>query len=66
MTQVKSARLFASGQKIEFVQDKFRVRFTGLPAEAPDNPVTTLAIECDSEPTQDNIFVRKEKPREGV
>jgi len=37
-----------------------------LPAEAPDHPVTTIALECDSEPTQDNIFVRKEKPREGV
>src|SRR5580658_5983068 len=66
MAQVKSARLFASGQKVDFVQDKFRVRFTGLPAEAPDNPVTTLAIECDSVPTQNTLFVRKEKPREEV
>jgi alpha-L-fucosidase len=37
-----------------------------LPAEAPDHPVTTIALECDSEPTQDNIFVRKEKQRDEV
>jgi len=65
-TQVKSARFFASGQKIDFQQDPYRVRLTGLPAEAPDHPVTTIALECDTEPTQDNIFVRNEKPRDGV
>jgi alpha-L-fucosidase len=65
-TQVKSARFFASGEKIAFQQDPYRVRLTGLPAEAPDHPVTTIALECESEPTQDNIFVRKEKPRDGV
>ena len=66
MTKVKSARLLASDQKVQFEQDKFRVRFKGLPSEAPDHPVTTIAIECESEPTQDNIFVRNEKPRDGV
>ena len=65
-TQVKSARFFASGEKITFQQDKYRVRLTGLPTEAPDHPVTTIALECDAEPTQDNIFVRQEKPRLGV
>ena len=64
--QVKSARFFASGEKITFQQDKYRVRLTGLPTEAPDHPVTTIALECDAEPTQDNIFVRQEKPRLGV
>jgi len=24
--------------------------------DAPDVPVTTIAIECDSEPKQDNIY----------
>src|SRR5215469_6394066 len=62
-TSVKSARLLAGGKKVEFEQDPYRVRFVGLPADAPDHPVTTLAIECESEPTQDSIFVRKEKPR---
>ena len=65
-TQVKSARFFASGQKIDFQQDPYRVRLTGLPEEAPDHPVTTIALECEAEPTQDNIFVREEKPRDGV
>ena len=65
-TQVKSARLFASGQSVKFEQDKYRVRLTGLPKAAPDNPVVTLAVECESEPTQDNIMVRKEKPRQQV
>src|SRR2546429_5367378 len=65
-TKVKSARFLASGQKIDFHQVPYRVRFTGLPEQAPDHPVTTLALECDAEPTQDNIFVREEKPRDGV
>jgi len=62
-TSVKSARLLATGQKVKFEQDPFRVRFTGLPAEPPDHPVTTIAVECQAEPTQDSIFVRREKPR---
>jgi alpha-L-fucosidase len=65
-TRVTSARLFALGQKIDFQQDNYRVRFGGLPVEAPDHPVTTIAVDCDGEPTLDNIFVRKEKPREGI
>jgi alpha-L-fucosidase len=63
---VKSARLYATNANVGFTQDRFRVRFTGLPAEAPDYPITTIAIECDAEPKQDTTFVRKEKPREGV
>jgi alpha-L-fucosidase len=63
MNQVKSARLLATGQEVKFEQDKFRVRFVKLPAKAPDDPVTTLAIECDSEPRQDTDFVRKERLR---
>ncbi len=65
-TGVKSARLLASGQQVKFQQDRFRVRFTGLPAEAPDHPVTTIAIECESEPLQDTDFVRRERPRNNV
>ncbi len=62
-TPVKSARLLSSKKKVEFNQDRFRVRFQGLPQKAPDSPVTTIAIECESEPTQDTDFVRREKPR---
>jgi alpha-L-fucosidase len=65
-TKVKSARLLASGHEVKFEQERFRVRFTGLPADAPDLPVTTLAIECDSEPIQNTRQVRTERPRNGV
>jgi alpha-L-fucosidase len=66
MTKVKTARLFASGRQIKFEQDRFRVRFTGLPEEAPDHPLSTIAIECESEPMQDTMFVRRERPRNGI
>ncbi len=65
-TKVKSARLLSSNQPVDFQQDEFRVRFTGLPADAPDHPVTTLAIECDGEPIQDTEFVRRQRIRAGV
>ena len=63
MNKVKSARLLAGGQDVKFEQDKFRVRFVKLPARAPDDPITTIAIECDGEPRQDTDFVRKEHER---
>ena len=59
MNKVKSATLLATGQPVAFHQDAYRVRFTGLPARAPDSPITTLAIDCDGEPEQDELFVRK-------
>jgi alpha-L-fucosidase len=65
-TKVKSAKLLESGKTVAFTQDHFRVRFNGLPKTAPDDPVTVLAVECESEPVQDTDFVRKEQPREGV
>jgi alpha-L-fucosidase len=58
-TKVKSARLLASGRPVRFEQDAYRVRFRGLPVRAPDTPVTTLALECESEPKQDELFVRR-------
>jgi alpha-L-fucosidase len=63
MNQVKSARMLATGKEIKFQQEKLRVKFPGLPEKAPDDPVTTIAIECDGEPRQDNIFVRREHER---
>ena len=66
MNQVKSARLLASGQEVKFEQDRFRVRFVNLPANPPDDPITTIAIECDGEPKEDNEFVRRERPRSAV
>jgi alpha-L-fucosidase len=66
MTKVRSATLVKSGESVPFSQDEFRVRFTDLPAEAPDYPVTTIAIECESVPKQNTDFVRTNKPRMGV
>lgn len=59
MNRVRSAKLLATGENVKFEQDDYRVRFTGLPMKAPDAPVTTLAIECDGEPKQDQYFVRR-------
>jgi len=66
LPKVKSARLLATGQNVKFEQDRFRVKFTGLPAAPPDDPVSVLAVECDSEPKQDQEMIRKERPRRGV
>jgi alpha-L-fucosidase len=66
MVKVKSARLLKTGQEVKFTQDPYRVHLVGLPADALDTPVTTIALECEGEPTQDTDFVRKNKPRGGV
>jgi alpha-L-fucosidase len=66
LPRVKSARLLASGAPVSFDQDRFRLRFTGLPKEAPDDPVSVIAAECDGEPRQDMMVVRRERPRAAV
>jgi alpha-L-fucosidase len=66
MTKVKSAKLMKTGTALKFTQDDFRVRILDLPMKAPDFPVTTIALECESIPTQDTDYVRKNKPRMGV
>jgi len=58
-TKVKSARFLATGKQVDFDQDAYRIRFKGLPEKAPDDPITTLALECESEPKQDELFVRR-------
>jgi len=63
LTHVKSARLLVSSRKVQYVQDKLRTRFVDLPQTPPDDPITVLAVECESEPKQDTDFVRKERPR---
>ncbi|MBV8207216.1 MAG: alpha-L-fucosidase [Acidobacteria bacterium] len=65
-TKVMSVRLFASNREVRFQQDPYRLLLTGLPERAPDSPVTTIAIECESQPTQNSQFVRRQKPRAGV
>jgi alpha-L-fucosidase len=64
--KVKSARLLKTNQSVMFTQDPYRVHLTGLPVDAPDTPITTIAIECDGEPKQNPDFVRINKPRAGV
>jgi alpha-L-fucosidase len=58
--------LYTTGQTVKFEQEEFRVRFMGLPANAPDPITTTLAVECDAEPTQDQDAIRKHRKRENV
>ena len=64
--KVLSAKVLKTGQMATVSQDGFRTHITGLPATAPDAPVTTIAIECDGVPEQDVIYVRTNKPRAGV
>ena len=52
---VKSARFLGSGQSVDFVQKGSQLIFTGLPDSAPDEPVTVIAAECDTEPVQDAL-----------
>jgi alpha-L-fucosidase len=62
-TRVTSAHLVKTGAALKFTQNDFQTKFVGLPEKAPDWPVTTIAIECESEPTQDTDYVRINKPR---
>jgi alpha-L-fucosidase len=64
--KVKSARLLSTGKPVSFEQDKFSVRFTGLPAAAPDSPCSVIEVQCDSEPVVDSNAIRPEWPRYGV
>ena len=65
-TKVLSAKYLATGKPVKFNQDDFRLRLTGLPAEAPDHPLTSFALECAEVPTQNNERTRIEQPRRGV
>lgn len=65
-TKVKSARLICTGEPVEFEQNDLRIRFKGLPAEAPDEPITVLELECASAPIQERVFMRKNMPRDKV
>jgi alpha-L-fucosidase len=64
--KVLSAKILKTGQSANVTQDGFRTHITGLPATAPDAPVTTIVLECDGAPAQDTDYVRINKPRAGV
>jgi alpha-L-fucosidase len=59
INKVKSASMLATGQKIAFKQDTYSLSFTGLPENMPFAPMTSIAMELDGEPKQDEIFVRR-------
>lgn len=63
LVPVKSIRLRATGASVRFTQDKLRVAMTGLTGAAPEQPLTTLEIECDGEPKQDTGLVRTGRAR---
>ena len=65
-SKIKAARLLASGKPVEFEQDDIAARFVGLPEAAPDQPVTVIEAECDSEPVIESLDVRINRPRDGV
>ena len=62
-TKVKSARVLVSGKALTFTQDDLSLRITDLPAKAPDEPATVIALECEGEPVMDRSYVRKNRPR---
>jgi alpha-L-fucosidase len=64
--KVLSAKMYPGGEPVKFDQSEWRVRFQGLPAHAPDPIATTIALECDSEPTQDMRAIRVNRKRESV
>jgi alpha-L-fucosidase len=61
--KVLSARVLKTGKKVEFTQDEFSFRLTGLPLVAPDQPATVIEVECDGEPMVDHAAMRPLWPR---
>jgi alpha-L-fucosidase len=62
-TKVKSVHLLRTGAPVEFRQDEFSLRLTGLPSRAPDYPTTVFEVECESEPVIDHEAMRSQWPR---
>ena len=65
-TKVLSAKLLKTGQKVDFTQDEFSLRLTGMPLTAPDTPSTVIEVECDGEPIISHQEMRSKWPREKV
>ena len=61
--KVLSAKILKTGQPVQFTQDEFAFRLTGLPVEAPDQPATVIEVECDGEPVIDHEAMRPLWPR---
>jgi alpha-L-fucosidase len=61
--KAKSAKILKSGQTIQITQDEYALRLTGLPIQAPDQPVVVIEVECDGEPVIDHEAMRGLWPR---
>jgi len=61
--KAKSARLLKTGEPVQFTQDEWALRLTGLPLAAPDQPATVIEVECDAEPVIDHEGPRSHWPR---
>jgi alpha-L-fucosidase len=61
-----SAKILKTGQKVNFTQDELTLRLTGLPLEAPDQPVTVIEVECDGVSVIDHGTIRPLWPRNKV
>src|SRR5579862_7725792 len=57
-TKVKSAKLLVTGQPVKFAQKGRQLIISSLPAHAPDELVTVIAADCESEPVQDALSSR--------
>ena len=64
--KVLSAKVLKTGRKVDFTQDEFTFRLTGLPMQAPDQPATVIEVECDGEPTVNHAEMRPLWPRHKV
>jgi alpha-L-fucosidase len=61
--KVLSAKILKTGQNVDFTQDEFSFRLTGMPMTAPDQPATVIEVECDGEPIVDHAAERPLWPR---
>lgn len=54
----KGARLLASGKRVGAVLEGSRLVLSGLPAQAPDQPITVIAVDFDKAPVQNSLANR--------
>jgi alpha-L-fucosidase len=62
-TSAVSAKLYGTSTPVKIEQSDFRLRFTGLPASAPDPLVSVLEVEFEEPPFQDTGGVRQHRMR---
>jgi alpha-L-fucosidase len=61
--KAKAARLLKTGEPVQFTQDEWSLRLTGLPLTAPDQPATVIEVDCDGTPDIDHDALRPLWPR---